>query len=176
VKRSRRARISVGLPASRWVCGVRLSAVQRRSRSVRWPRSARLVIIGLAPMATALLPCCATRSGPRAILARIHARRAAVLAFGCSRRLARRCGDGWLLVAVVCASFWLGLRGARVGTAPRGSARDFSWALVLSLPFVARLVRAGAWRRSAHFSPTVQASGLARLSATSLWSACIWAF
>lgn len=98
-----------------------------------------LVIIGLVPMATALVAV--LRNGERPAFGfwlSSSCGALAVLAFGftqASLRLAA--ADVWLLAAVLCAAFGYG-EGARL-THRLGGWRVISWALVLSLPLTLAL-------------------------------------
>jgi len=93
-----------------------------------------LVIVGLVPMATALLAVLRNgeRPSPKFWLASCFGA-ASVFAFGFTQAgLHVVAADGWMLAAVSCAAFGYS-EGARL-TPRLGGWRVISWALVLSLP------------------------------------------
>jgi drug/metabolite transporter (DMT)-like permease len=98
-----------------------------------------LVIIGLIPMATALLAVLRNgeRPSPKFWLASTFGA-ASVFAFGFTQgNLQLVAADGWMLAAVFSAAFGYS-EGARL-TPRLGGWRVISWALVLSLPFTVGL-------------------------------------
>ena len=109
-----------------------------------------LVIIGLVPMATALVAV--LRNGERPsptfwLASSLGA--ASVFAFGFTQAsLHLVAADGWMLLAVLSAALGYG-EGARL-TKRLGGWRVISWVLVLSLPLTTALSAFALWQRPLH--------------------------
>jgi drug/metabolite transporter (DMT)-like permease len=104
-----------------------------------------LVIIGLVPMATAILAVLRNGERPSSKFWLASSLGAlSVFAFGFSQaRLRLVAADGWMLASVVSAAFGYS-EGARL-TPRLGGWRVISWALVLSLPFSVGLSLWAVW-------------------------------